>query len=104
MDNIPINEHLQRIYKKLFEAYGPQHWWPGNGPFEMMAGAILTTSGIHYLSGSLSFARLTYTYLPYGLILMLPEAFINGMLMTVFVAYRPEWVSTFDDQRYLKNH
>jgi uncharacterized membrane protein len=69
-----------------------------------MAGAILTTSGIHYLSGSLSFARLTYTYLPYGLILMLPEAFINGMLMTVFVAYRPEWVSTFDDQRYLKNH
>ncbi len=69
-----------------------------------MAGAIITTSGIHYLSGSLSVTRLTDTYLPYGLILMLPEAFINGMLMTVFVAYRPEWVSTFDDQRYLKGH
>jgi endonuclease-3 related protein len=33
---------LMKIYKKLFSAFGPQYWWPGNGPFEVMVGAILT--------------------------------------------------------------
>ena len=26
----------------LYDAFGPQHWWPGETPFEVMAGAILT--------------------------------------------------------------
>ncbi len=30
------------IYRRLFKAYGPQHWWPGDSPFEVMVGAILT--------------------------------------------------------------
>jgi len=30
------------VYEKLFTAYGPQHWWPADTPFEMMVGAILT--------------------------------------------------------------
>lgn len=30
------------IYRKLFKAYGPRHWWPGETPFEVMMGAILT--------------------------------------------------------------
>ncbi len=30
------------IYRKLFKAYGPRHWWPGETPFEVMVGAILT--------------------------------------------------------------
>lgn len=30
------------IYKKLYHAYGPRHWWPGETPFEVMVGAILT--------------------------------------------------------------
>jgi len=30
------------IYRKLYRAYGPRHWWPGETPFEVMVGAILT--------------------------------------------------------------
>lgn len=30
------------IYKKLYRAYGPRHWWPGETSFEVMVGAILT--------------------------------------------------------------
>jgi endonuclease-3 related protein len=30
------------IYRKLYQAYGPRHWWPGETPFEVMVGAILT--------------------------------------------------------------
>lgn len=31
-----------KIYKKLYNTFGPQHWWPGDSPFEIMIGAILT--------------------------------------------------------------
>jgi endonuclease-3 related protein len=33
---------LIQIYTRLYEAYGPRHWWPGETPFEVMVGAILT--------------------------------------------------------------
>lgn len=38
-------------------------------------------------------------YLP---LFMFPEAFITGMLITIFVVYRPEWIATFDDERYIR--
>lgn len=31
----------RNVYRRLFEAYGPQHWWPGETPFEVMVGAVL---------------------------------------------------------------
>ena len=30
------------MYKLLLDNFGTQHWWPGDGLFEMMTGAILT--------------------------------------------------------------
>jgi endonuclease-3 related protein len=33
---------LLEIYHKLYRAFGPQHWWPGDSPFEIAIGAILT--------------------------------------------------------------
>ena len=33
---------LHEIYDKLYAFYGPQHWWPGDSPFEVAVGAILT--------------------------------------------------------------
>lgn len=33
---------LKQVYNSLHKAYGPQHWWPGETPFEVMVGAILT--------------------------------------------------------------
>lgn len=33
---------LNSIYRRLFAAYGPQHWWPGRTRFEIAIGAILT--------------------------------------------------------------
>lgn len=33
---------LMSIYEKLFAAFGEQHWWPAETPFEMMTGAVLT--------------------------------------------------------------
>jgi endonuclease-3 related protein len=33
---------LTKIYNKLYNAFGPQRWWPGDTPFEVAVGAILT--------------------------------------------------------------
>jgi endonuclease-3 related protein len=35
---------LEYMYRRLLDCYGPQHWWPAEGPFEMMVGAVLTQS------------------------------------------------------------
>jgi endonuclease-3 related protein len=39
----PLDKHpsLKEIYQILFCAFGPQHWWPAQTPFEVMVGAIL---------------------------------------------------------------
>jgi endonuclease III related protein len=36
------SEKVMEIYHLLYEAYGPQHWWPGETQIEIAAGAILT--------------------------------------------------------------
>lgn len=33
---------LLKIYQTLYKAFGLQHWWPGETPFEIAVGAILT--------------------------------------------------------------
>ena len=33
---------LITIYKSLYRAFGPQHWWPARTKFEIIVGAILT--------------------------------------------------------------
>ena len=33
---------LADIYRALLRVYGPQGWWPGDTPFEVMIGAVLT--------------------------------------------------------------
>lgn len=33
---------LLKIYKSLYDFFGPLNWWPGDTPFEIMVGAVLT--------------------------------------------------------------
>jgi endonuclease-3 related protein len=40
----PKNQTITEIYDRLFACFGPQQWWPGDTPFEVMVGAILTQS------------------------------------------------------------
>lgn len=35
---------VRAIYRKLARAWGPQHWWPAETPFEVILGAILGQS------------------------------------------------------------
>jgi len=40
--NSGLSNTIKKTYRKLFTAFGPQHWWPGDTPFEVIVGAILT--------------------------------------------------------------
>jgi endonuclease-3 related protein len=36
MSSIPL-----QVYERLLNVFGPQQWWPGDSPFEIMVGAVL---------------------------------------------------------------
>ncbi|MCG3202842.1 MAG: hypothetical protein NFCOHLIN_02728 [Gammaproteobacteria bacterium] len=58
------------------------------------ATVMLIPSAVPYGDGW--FARVV----PYVL-MMFGEAFVSGALLTLMVVYRPAWVASFDDRRYL---
>ena len=44
MDEKEVKRVLLEVYQRLYDEYGPQHWWPAEEPFEVITGAILTQS------------------------------------------------------------
>lgn len=62
---------------------------------------VVAAAAAHGLAGTASRAVLTDEFLPFGLLLGWGEAFLTGLLTTVFVVYQPRWMATFDDARYL---
>ncbi|MBL8447662.1 MAG: energy-coupling factor ABC transporter permease [Zoogloeaceae bacterium] len=63
----------------------------------------LVVSLVLILADAYSYEYLSTHYLPYFLLLGFAEGWMTGMAMTLLVVYRPQWVATFDDQRYLLN-
>jgi uncharacterized membrane protein len=63
----------------------------GSGSIAAAAIALGTREG-----SAMDESLLYLVYLAFG------EATISGMLMTLLVVYRPSWVATFDDVRYLQ--
>jgi len=93
----------------LSERFLPRHLFVylfANGFFGAAA-----TVGLVGVAASMLFAAagiygldyLLAEYLPYVGLLAFSEAWLCGMAMTLFVIYRPRWVATFDDSRYLRD-
>jgi endonuclease III related protein len=36
------DDHIRSYFNTLYQAWGPQHWWPGQSPFEVIVGVYLT--------------------------------------------------------------
>lgn len=62
----------------------------------------VTATALHAAAETYPLHQLRNEYLPFLLLTALPEALFNGVIMSGIVAYRPRWVATFDDQRYLR--
>ena len=72
------------------------------------AGLAITATGLGAtwllaLSEAYKLPYLYSQYLPYYMLMAWSEAMSTGMMMTLMVVFRPEWVSTFDDTRYIRN-
>jgi uncharacterized membrane protein len=66
-----------------------------------MAASGTTAIGLVATFGAPPLALLAEQFLPYCLLLAFAEATLTGMVITLLVVYRPQWVGTFDDARYL---
>ena len=98
---------LSQIFFRVFSRALPRHFFVYifvNGFF----GAALTIIGVGFaatsllaLAGAYEWDYLISEYFPYFLLLAFSEAWLSGMMMTLFVIYRPQWVASFDDSVYL---
>jgi uncharacterized membrane protein len=88
--------------------YACQRWLPHNFFIYIFINAFLTGALSMFLCGYTASTVLSMadnmpgnSYLQVIPLLMFGEAFLNGMLMILLVAYKPRWVSTFHDHWYL---
>jgi len=95
---------------RLLERYLPTHFFIyvlGNGFFgtALAVAAIgVATTAIMVLADAYTFDYLLTYYMPYAsLMISWAEAFSTGMAITVMAVYRPAWLETFDDVKYLQN-
>lgn len=73
------------IYKKLFNHFGCQHWWPANNDYEMLIGAILTQNtnwknvekALHNLGTPLNFKTILNTHITTLAELIKPSGYYN---------------------------
>lgn len=53
-------------------------------------------------AGAYTATYLRSEYLPFYILMAWSEALLTGMAVTLMAAYRPSWLITFDDKRYLR--
>lgn len=92
----------------LVERFLPSHFFVYIfvGTFFGAAVTVVTTgfvSSLLLMAGPYTADYLFSQYFPYFVLLAFSESFLTGMAITIMVVYRPGWVSTFDDKRYLWN-
>jgi uncharacterized membrane protein len=66
------------------------------------AASRLSAIALLSLIGAYSDDKLVEESLQFLPLFMFPEAFVTGMLISIFAVYKPDWVSTFDDERYIR--
>lgn len=71
------------------------------GAMAAMAVVITISAALLLAIGAYPMAIVSRDYLAMMPLMMFPEGFITGMLITMLVVYRPSWVRTFDDRDYI---
>ena len=74
----------------------------GGGLLSVLAVAV-TALPLLWLSGQQDWVLSALAHWPLILLLMFPEGFINGMVITTLTVFYPDLVKTFDDAYYLED-
>jgi uncharacterized membrane protein len=94
---------------RLLERYLPDHFFIyvlGNGFLGAVLSVVaigLATTALMALGGVYPLDYLLSYYTPYAMLISWGEAFTTGMAVTVMAVYRPAWLESFDDARYIQN-
>lgn len=72
------------------------------GAAAAMLVAVMANSVLLLGAKQVSFSELREGYLAILPLMMFPEAFINGLIVTGLVVFKPAWIASFDDDLYLK--
>lgn len=64
--------------------------------------SLLLGLGLLWMDGLFPMPPWIEDFIGYLWLIMFPEAFINGMLISALVVFQPEWLETFNRTRYLQ--
>ena len=67
-----------------------------------MAVTVITASLLLLCCSDYTLDELARRYLPFVPLMIFAEGFFTGMLATAMVLFRPEWIGSFDDRKYLQ--
>jgi uncharacterized membrane protein len=70
------------------------------GAISMIAVGVASTL-FFFNAGLYPIEHLLTEYLPFYILMGWSEAFISGMVVTLMVVWKPQWIATFSDERYL---
>lgn len=65
--------------------------------------AVLTMAVLLIMTETYTATRISNEYLPFAPLYLFPEGLLNGMITTVLIGVRPDWLKTYDDDLYLKS-
>lgn len=91
----------------LVRAYLPKHFFVYVFVDAFFCGALVSALAAFLSAGLLVAAGNAWTslrdqLLPVIPLMLFPEAFLNGIIITMLVALRPQWVWSFRDEEYLR--
>lgn len=65
----------------------------------------ILVSGLYYwFTGNHDWTTIVDNYLVFIPLLAFPEGLLNGMSLTMFTVFKPEWLRVFSDRDYIYNH
>ena len=98
-----LSHHLFRF----LSAFLPKHFFVYifiNGFLSaglVVIGVGLLSTLVLGMAGAYAWDYLFEEFFLYYFLLAFSESWLSGMLITLFVIYRPQWIATFDDKVYL---
>lgn len=98
---------VSHVVRRAAEARLPANFFVYVFVVGFLGGGLAMLATVAAVASSLALAALAAgpqsdAWTALALMLAFAEATLTGMLITLFVVYKPGWVGTFDDARYLR--
>lgn len=66
-----------------------------------MLGVSVISIGLYYFLANEEVFQQLQNFLPFTLMISIPEAALNGIMMSSLIAYKPTWIASFHDRMYI---